>query len=559
MTASAAIKVHKSLKLMPNHNIGDTLLVLLLGWPAMVVVLSGIGFWLGVAVTPFHLWTALSLAVLGAIVVASSLRHCIYAVVIFVLIVLLGSYSIGQIYDLSFDGQVYHIPAVIALADGWNPIHAQTLGQWSPEFERSLGSAIYVQHYAKGAWIFSAAVYESLGFIELGKTLNILLLSSAFLAAYGFLVRHGFSRIWATAMAAAFSLNPVSIYQATTFYVDGALASVFTVILFLSLDYIRKPGWRGMLLLACATLLIVEIKFTGLVYGALLIFGMAVIAWITRGRRTAMVYAGYLATVGILGVLVIGYQPYVTNTLNYGHPFYPALGKEQDRNVIWSQAPDEFISKNRFEKVVQSTFAKSENSLIEWKVPFMVYESELDVLSGSDIRYAGFGPLFSGILILSLIACLVSLRRVPAPIVKLSLAITGILLVTIMVNPEAWWARLSPQLWLLPTILAAVAMFSAIEWHKKLATLVFLLAVGSSGLVCTINYSYALDRSNILSGLLSHLKNESRTTPVQLSLAEGFKVTTEMRLKSRGIRYIVYESSTCEPQHRLKHILKYCR
>lgn len=534
------------------------ILALTLGWPAMVVLLTGIGFWLGLSITSYHLWAALFLAMLGAFAVAPDLKAGFRAAAAFSLLMVLAALSVGQLYDLSFDGQVYHIPGVIALADGWNPIREPTLSQWNSEFERSLGPVVYVQHYAKGAWIFSAAMYKSLGNLELGKVLNVLLIFSAFTVACLFFAREGWSKVMGGGMALAVALNPVAVYQASTFYVDGALASLFSIILFLSLDYMRRPNRASLLLLACSVLLIVEIKFTGLVYAIFLIGGLLALAWPSKGTRVVLAYAGYMGAVGLIGVLIVGYQPYVTNTLGHGHPFYPALGRDSEENVISTQAPAEFISQNRFEKLLRSTLARSDNEAIASKTPFITYRSELETFSGADIRYGGFGPLFSGILLLSLVAVLLSIRKVPSSVAKTALALAGILLGTVIVNPEAWWARLSPQLWLLPLMLAAVPFFSARAWHHYLSGLVIFLAVASSILIGAINFAYAQDRSSALKNIVATLKAESAQHPVPLYLSDAFRVTTERRLAIADVPFTSVGAVSCAPRHRLVHILKYC-
>jgi hypothetical protein len=542
-----------------GNPIGEVLSVLLIGWPATVVLLTGIGFCLGISIGPFHLWFGLLIATIAAATVASSLSSLSYAFTILISIVLLGCCSVGQLFDLSFDGQVYHIPAVIALADGWNPMLHTTLAEWNAEFAKSAGAGIYIEHYAKGAWIFEAAVYKATGHIELGKTINIILIAAAFSITKSLLQQMGMSRSWKLALSMAAAFNPVAIYQAATFYVDGQLASLFTICLLLSLDYMREPRRWVLALLSGAFLLLIEVKFTGLVYAILIISGLSSGAWLAGKRHAAINYAATLFFLCVIAVGLIGYQPYITNTINNGNPFYPAIGQEAGKNIQWKQAPPEFIAMNRFEKLTRSVFARTDNSNIGWKLPLFTSKSELLALTGADARYAGLGPLYSGILMLAAFLALASVKNMPRIEIMLYAAILGLIIMTVLINPEAWWARLSPQLWLLPAVVAAAtAVHGNKHWKQWIAALTITLMLGNSLLLGFMNINYSIERSRSFDALLARLHSASQDKPIEIMLSNGFQVTTTLRLKKYGVHYRNVEVIECNAKHNFAHILKTC-
>ena len=56
-----------------------------------------------------------------------------------------------------------------------------------------------------------------------------------------------------------------------------------------------------------------------------------------------------------IGIGLVGYNPYITNSIHHKNPFYPAAGKgkiELMADAVFAG----FLDRNRFEKLVISTF-----------------------------------------------------------------------------------------------------------------------------------------------------------------------------------------------------------
>ncbi len=51
-------------------------------------------------------------------------------------------------------------------------------------FEHSQGTELWVRHYAKGPWYFAAAIFDATGYVEWGKSINLLALAASALAVF---------------------------------------------------------------------------------------------------------------------------------------------------------------------------------------------------------------------------------------------------------------------------------------------------------------------------------------------------------------------------------------
>src|SRR5512132_1725369 len=83
---------------------------------------------------------------------------------------------------------------------------------------------------------------------------------------------------------------------------------------------------------------------------------------------------------------------------------------------------------------------------------------ELLLYGTPDARLGGWGPLFSGALVLSLGVATLLFARSRRGRAALGLVL-GAVIASMLTNRECWWARLAPQLALVPV---AVALFAAL-------------------------------------------------------------------------------------------------
>jgi hypothetical protein len=522
-------------------------------WPFATLVLTALLFWEGVPISPFHAWLGLALALGAAWFLSADTRSWALATAGLAVVTLVGGIALDWLYDFSGDGQWYHLPAIIALAEGWNPFRTPELAAWNAELAKEVGTgAIYVQHYAKGAWIVAAAAYKATGAIEGAKVFNLLLLLASWLVALRFLRRAGLSRGWSHGLALAVALNPVILYQLPSFFVDGQLAALCTLLLVLSLDYLREPRRATLALLVACTVLLANTKFTGVVYAAALGAGLTALAALRRvphARTYAL--AGLLALAG--AIVVAGYQPYVTNLERHANPFYPAVGRDEAATAatrrqfeIW--APAEFMAMGRIEKLGRSLLAASAGaeSMPRIKVPFTISKQELYIFFNTEPRYGGFGPLFGSALVASLLVFALARRNALRPAWTAAAALSLVVSGSALLNPEAWWARLSPQIWLVPPMLVAATAFGASTWLQRFGAALLTVLVANSVLVAGLNWGRAVEKNLTFRSDLARLRAMAARGPLELALHPSFRVVAERRLKAAGIEYHLVATPSCK-------------
>lgn len=248
------------------------------------------------------------------------------------------------------------------------------------------------------------------------------------------------------------------------------------LLIFLALGYLSLFARRkaALPILTLSVVIAVNIKFTALVY--VLVISIVITLYFLFKKQMDFVRLVVMALLpGLLaGFLLVGYNPYVTNTLRKGNPFYPLAGPNAI-DIMTANSPESFRVMNRFEKLFTSIFSKTENThghqKCHFKLPFTVKEEELKTI-WVDTRIGGFGPLFGGSVLLSL-SLLASALLADQ---KKTLAYTGLallILTSVIVNPEAWWARYAPQLWLLPVI----TVMAGLEIKQKIPRFLCLLNI----------------------------------------------------------------------------------
>lgn len=350
----------------------------------------------------------------------------------------------GLWLDISWDGLAYHQPAALQLLEGWNPYRGPS---------SIVGLAAWTVEYPKASWITAAQVVSLTGLIETGKGINFL----ALLATLGVAIPFCAARLPGRPRLAALSglaiaLNPVSVYQAPTFYVDGLLGSLLTI---LFLDLIRLLSGQATravhFRIAAAVILLINLKFTGLVY-CVLVLGSAAAVLVWRGEFARALRCGIAwGAVGIAGTLLFGASPYARNLLEGRHLFYPLQG-EKAVDILSEVRPANLNGKDRFSRFAAAHFGRSENvrtpQSTRWAPPFFGVAFDNYPKSYIDTTSAGFGPLFSGALLLAtlgLVGVLGRTRRAGPGV----LFVLAAMALTTFLHAEGWWARYVPQVWLL--------------------------------------------------------------------------------------------------------------
>jgi hypothetical protein len=518
---------------------------------AAAVCSSVAGFFWGARLASWQGALAIAMAFAWSVGASLALRAPITRTVALSWALVGGAFAAGNVlcshvYDLGFDSQSYHQLGIVELGNGWNPI-------LRPEISGG-AYALFVDHYSIGNWIQAALVVGATHDLEAAKVLNVLAMLATFCIWRGALVYAGMTTArlaWVIALLAA--LNPIAIVQATTFYVDGYLASMMASLAAVLILVVATPRPLFFTLSVAVLVLLANTKFTGVVYPLPLLAAAGFLLHRhTRARATLRKFvvshvAGYVIAVGLAG-----YHPYVTNTLAHGHPFYPLRGHQASHDVAALRPPALAHVASRVERLTRSVFADAaspwRDSARIYKLPFTIGTGELELYGTPDARVGGWGPLFSGSLVLSLVGLAFFCVRRGKTRVVLSVVVTA-LVVSALLNAECWWARFSPQLALLPVVVATALLMAREAAERRWRALGCVLAavtLANAGLIAVAQGFYVPRRSASLERFLRELADSHPT----LYVADRW-VAPLRRLREHGVAFTAVRDDGPDPDPEL--------
>lgn len=384
----------------------------------------------------------------------------------------------GKIYDTTSDGNTYHKLAVGSMKNGWNPLYGSC-----KDFTKEDGNALtinegninylWADHYAIGTEIIGANVYAFSGNIETGKVYNVVMMYACFGIALGYLcVERKLNVVKALIISFVLAVNPITLTQWGTYYVDTTLltALFITLIELLSISKDKIEGKKCLekyLILGMSIALCANAKFTGLAYEAAFC-GTFYLYWLVRLRKNkeqlkkSFIFdtAFYIIAV-VITVAVIGGSSYLMNTIKYKHPFYPLYGEGHVENMVNREIPESASSKSYIEQFIISIFSEGINVSPAYypeggiepvnKVPFTFTKEELSRYCIPDIRMGGFGPLYSGIFIITLIvivgmiADFIKNKKIDELVQLLIIVILSVAMVAVLGG--GYWARYIPYIY----------------------------------------------------------------------------------------------------------------
>ena len=457
----------------------------------MILIITTMLFFLKVTITPLHLPVSFIITAIIYMLFYRKNNKKINVISIVIAIVIFSCVTFveGKIYDSTADGNTYHKLAIGCLKNGWNPCYES-----SEDFDKEQGNVfdtseenintLWIDHYAKGAEIFAAVVYDFTGNIESGKGYTLILMFASFGIVLSYLYNDK-KRGLLTSIIIPLLLvfNAITIVQIFNYYVDGALLIAILMILF---GLIREceedvsEQKENLLILAGNIILCINFKFTGLAFAAIYC-AVFYIYWLIKAYRNSKdefiqklkKYTIFYAITVIISIVIVGFSSYTKNFIDHGHPLYPLYGKNHVANMVVMEQPSSFNDKNHLEIFLISIFSKGENVSPTYssenvqptlKVPFTILKGEISNYYIPDIRVGGFGPLFSVIFIASIIATVYIIVRliiqkkwnllIPYSII---LAITAVLLLALDGN---YWARYIPYFYSVPILVVTYLLWS---------------------------------------------------------------------------------------------------
>ncbi len=445
--------------------IGDDLLlsVALLFLPViyMLAALSlitniGLGKW--VLPTGLLLWAASVISLHREERWQKIVAHLLLFLGVFALFALVAS----QMLDIHWDSRTYHYAAVQMLLDGVNPFYEPL--NWSP------------LAYPTAYWLLSSSMVLWTNSIEASSALTAPAILVAFICSWRFIASFkGINRTWRLLLAVLLAANPIAIWTLITHHVDGMLVSTMLSSFMLMLLFVsqgkktpqtlqkaqRTKTRRYYIHIAISLILLINIKFTGLVFGAIL--GLTALAYgiavngnskQTRGRLRQLVGIGTIAS--MLAVIFFGFFPYATNTIHKKNPFHSVNRYDEQgnkvSNVVQILLEPEFHDRSYYEKWWISLFSKNKKNSRD-PAPLPPFSS---IIPFSFL--SGFGSIFSGAMLLCLTLVLF-IRNKAAWII-----ISGVF-ASIFITEAGFYSRLTPQNWWIPIMI--LVFFLAQEGKAK--------------------------------------------------------------------------------------------
>jgi hypothetical protein len=437
----------------------------------------------------------------------------------------------APIVDVTFDGQTYHQTAVRFLAEGWNPV-------WAVRLHEHDVSGLYLTNLPKSAWVLEAMVYRATGSFEAAKGIQLAGILAAFLLMWPALETWRITRGSAILVAALAAANPVSLTQVASFYVDGLVASSLIVLIALVILWLRTGERRWIPALILTAAFLANLKFNGILFE--LLVGVAAGGWVwwrarSRAREALMIVAAATVVTTLVGI-----NPYVTNTVLYGNPAYPALGRGAMHAVVHYDTT--FARQPRVVQLFRALASESSNideRPPQLKVPLTVRASEISAFGTVDTRIGGLGPLFGGALLIAwaLLAYAVARGRPGAwPLALLSLY----LFCSALAIPFGYYSRYAPQLWFaaLPALL--------IEFQRRAAVRILaLLLACNTLLVGSVSLATQLFVGAVQRDQLRTIARDAAGAEITYAQVGWPFLNVDLRFAAYGIRHRAVQEATC--------------
>ncbi len=191
----------------------------------------------------------------------------------------------------------------------------------------------------------------------------------------------------------------------------------------------------------------------------------------------------------LASMFLVGYAPYGRNVVEHQSPFYPVVTSSGlNPRIVSNNWPPNIADLNRVSRFVAVNFAYANGDYpppeARPKFPFWTNTSELTAWRVGDTRIGGLGPLYAGMLLVSagLLVTWIALRP-RDPGAQLCAACVCVLVASIFIHSEGWWARYAPQAWLVPLTILIMAAGSSLPAVRTMAGVLVVLSCLNVGLL----------------------------------------------------------------------------
>ena len=475
------------------------------------------------------------------------LRISLTLTVVGLVLPVLFSWILGHFTDFSWDGMTSRGITVRNLMKGDPALNAYPFGHVLAGF---------LAHIT-GSW-------------QGGKGINLALIWICFCFVFPTLQVIDFSdwKLWFLSIVTA--LNPVAVYQISCFQIDGHVASLITCLLFSMLRILASGPIRldEVLALVAGFTASAASKTSGLFYAIIIngIFLLFLAGTSRSWKKVILLFGVALAVSWPLGVYIRSIGQYAPIDLKYLESSTKI--ETSGYGVGGGASQIEALKKmDRIQQFITSAFAYSEiiPEKIHLKSPFWMQRRELRVFEEltPDPRAGGFGPLYSTALLLAGVGCLMLIFRGGTAYWPGWFLFLGT--VASSFGSQVWWARWTPQNWLIVIALLMTILAAPVE--GKLFKGVRALAAIAAGLnVFLITFYYfvgMIKQEKILNRQIELLSSLKEPVPIYIPvIKEGHSagasfLASEWWFVDRGTPVTKLEKEPIRPRMRIHKTATY--
>jgi hypothetical protein len=359
---------------------------------------------------------------------------------------------------------------------------------------------------------------------------------------------------------------PIVTAQAFTYYVDGPLYLLSIIFLAQMLLAKQYGGLSYYLSALAAGVLLINAKLSGPYFFGLIMAMFCVYA--IKGKSDLRRWVIFAATTSIIAVFIVGFHPFVLKVKEEGAPEYIK------KSISKGGGPDVPANLRGIPGPLQlaySVFSETENRMAvaaELKLPFTMSFKELYWMAVPGARIGGFGPFFSGILLVSaglfLVAVAKSWRGDGKGGINSSFLLAVLIaFVTAILFPEPWRARFIALFWAIPFFLLAAA--EPMIRKNRAMTFIFVsiltISVLNTGLAFTGNIARTVVQNWKFYSFITRLEaGKDRVFIVEREFNTNFDLTLHHRLALHGIDAVIQKDYRCKKTLYTYHqIARVCR
>ncbi len=528
-------------------------------WLFNSITLISISLLLGITISNVHFWVSIFITIIlfsRFIREELTYKDFISIILLGVLITLFFIGFASHLYTDVWDSNSYHKQAVGLLYYGWNPVYqsswdfetvAHTTQLYSP-------SLTWSEVYPKATWYFSAMLYKITGNIESGKIFTMISMLMLFVLGFDYLFEKGYGKIRSAVVAVFIAFNPIPLSQFRSFYLDGFACNILLIIM-LEMIIIedrcykkdKKNNWYLLVLsvaIGCALKTSI-VMFNIIICATYFIYNLITNIVLKKPLLNSLLIGLPLFFAGLIGVVIIGFSPYITNIARYHNFSYKS---DELMEYLFPFKAGLVDCESNFQAFFVSIFSKMDSreytTIKETvKIPFSIHPNEIAHYSLADTIKGGMGIWFSGLLILSLIIIfryLLFCRRKRKSIEnRFALLLIAVIFIAVSITPLTYWHRYIGFIYIIP-IVAVLSLLIHGQFKKNDFILFLTIFTAYVNIAPWFLYTVKdIQKSVVTEAQLMGMSNRSKDgMKYEVALASDEFVGILYNLKDWNIDYI---------------------